>query len=333
MTTEASGFDVARLGATGEWVARQANGTNYRLTVARHGRIAAEWASGISQNERVALASVWKSVLSNVLGIAMRDGVIGSADDRVVDLYPEMMDVAPGQGPKEGRYAFPENEGITFRQLIGNTSGYMKPGESPGRAFHYQTFGMNVLSHALATAYGMYDTDEPERGAGFGELARRLIREPLGGTWEWRYENFPSPPDARLGVFGYRTDLLCTARDMAKLGQLWLQDGEWDDVPIVPQGWMRAATRTSDILLDHEPAERWRYGLGFWTNDQYGLSPALPTDLFAASGAYAADGGYRGIAVFRDHGLVVVQSPAPFWAPYDPDSSDELLRRLLDALA
>ena len=73
-------------------------------------------------------------------------------------------------------------------------------------------------------------------------------------------------------------------------------------------------------------------GLGFWTNDQQGLSPDLPSDLFAASGAYASDGGYQGIAVFRELGLVVVQSPGLYWAPYDSDSSDELLRRILDAL-
>jgi len=62
-----------------------------------------------------------------------------------VDYYPEMMDIAEDEGPKPGRYAFEKDWDITFRQLICNTSGYMKPGEEPGKVFHYQTFGMNIL--------------------------------------------------------------------------------------------------------------------------------------------------------------------------------------------
>ena len=55
-----------------------------------------------------------------------------------------MMEVAESDGPKPGRRAFRENKDITFRQLVGNTSGYMTPGEPPGRHFHYQTYGTMI---------------------------------------------------------------------------------------------------------------------------------------------------------------------------------------------
>ena len=161
------------------------------------------------------------------------DGITGLEpiyDDRVTDYYPELMDVEQGKGPKQDRLAFPENEEITFRQLIGNTSGYMKPGEAPGKVFNYQTFGMNVLTHSIASAYRLYTTSDPERGAGFGTLTNWKIRNPIEGSWSWAYENFDLHPDARTEVFGYFTGYQMTPRDMARCGWLWLNRGNWNGV-------------------------------------------------------------------------------------------------------
>ena len=83
------------------------------------------------------------------------------------------MDVPEGTGPKPGRYAFEKDRDLTFRQLICNVSGYMKPGEEPGKVFNYQTFGMNILCHAIATAYGMYDSRDPQPFARFRAPDRR----------------------------------------------------------------------------------------------------------------------------------------------------------------
>ena len=273
-------------------------------------------------------ASASKSTYSTVLGIAIAEGVIGSADDLVADYYPEFLDVAPDEGPKENRYAFPENAGISFRQLIGNMSGYMKPGEAPGQVFNYQTFGMNVVTHALASRYSMYRTDDPERGAGFGRLAERKVRNPIGGTWKWVYSNFDLQPKAKLGVFGYATTFQMTARDMARLGLLWLNDGEWNGTQIVPAGWLRQATRVSDMLLEHEPRELWRYGLGFWCNDMGMLWPDLPCNSFAAVGA-----GKQFTWVDREHDLIVVQSPGTFEGSFSPAEGGEAPGRVLAALA
>ena len=58
---------------------------------------------------------------------------LGSDDDRVVDYYLEIIEVREGQGPKPGRHAFSKDKNVTFRQLIANTSGYMKPKEKSGK--------------------------------------------------------------------------------------------------------------------------------------------------------------------------------------------------------
>jgi len=301
------GFDGSRLASVGKWQMEDAGDRPYRALVVRHGKIAAEWNSGLAATETLSQASASKSTYACVLGVAVEEGVIGSADDRVVDYYPEMMDVPPGRGPKEGRHVFPENREITFRQLIGNTSGYMKPGELPGKQFHYQTYGMNILTHALAARYGLYETSDPEGSPSFGKLAEEKIRDPIGGTWGYKYSNFKLQANANLPVFGYYTNFLCTARDMARLGLLWLHDGEWDGRQVVPKQWMREITRTSDMVTANEPKENWRYGLGFWTNDHGVPWPDLPRDSFAACGA-----GRQRIWVCPSLEIVVVQSPGTF---------------------
>ena len=304
---EELGIDPDRLAEAARFQTEDADGRPYRILIARKGKIAAEWNSGIDPLAEANQASASKSTFSCVLGVAVQEGVIGSEDDRVADYYPEMLDVAPGRGPKQDRHTYPANEGITFRQLIGNTSGYMKPGEAPGKVFNYQTFGMNILTHAIASAYNLYKTSEPERGAGFGKLTEWKIRNPIGATWSWKYKNFDLPPQARTDVFGNFTGYQMTPRDMARLGWLWLNRGDWNDTRVVPADWIERATRVSPEILENEPEERHVYGLGFWCNDRGQVWPDLPRDSFAASGA-----GNQHIWVCPQLDLVVVQSPGTY---------------------
>ncbi len=333
---EEAGLNRSRLSCAGEWQANEADGEPYAILIVRGGRIVAEWNFRIDPIEPARMASASKSLYSSVLGIAVDEGVITSADDPVVDYYPELMDVPPGRGPKDGRHAFSENAGITFRQLIGNTSGYMKPGESPGKVFNYQSWGMSVLTHAVASAYSLYKTSAPERGGGFGTLTEWKLRRPIGGSWTWQYHNPQVHADANLPVFGYITTYYMTPRDMARVGLLWQRGGEWRGEQVIPRAWLEDATRVSDEILENEPEERQVYGLGFWCNDNGILWPALPRDSFAASGA-----GRRLIWVCPSLELVVVQSPGSYAQSGVFDSPEgirghremeQLLGRIVDAI-
>ena len=333
---EEAGFDRSRLSLAGQWQANDADGQPYAILIARRGRIVAEWNFRVDPLRPARMASASKSLFSSVLGIATEEGVIKSADDRVVDYYPELMDVPPGRGPKDGRHAFPENEGITFRQLIGNTSGYMKPGEPPGKVFNYQSWGMGVLTHAVASAYSLYKTSDPERGGGFGTLTEWKLRRPIGGSWTWRYDHPQLHPSANLPVFGYFTIYEMTPRDMARVGLLWQRGGQWRGEQVIPRAWLEEATRVSNMIIDNEPRERHVYGLGFWCNDTGVLWPALPGDSFAALGA-----GRRLIWVCPSLDLVVVQSPGSYPESGVADSPEglrdhhfiqESLCRIVDAI-
>ncbi len=316
---EELGFDREKLAEAGRFQAEIAVDQPYRILIARHGKIAAEWNFRSDPTAQAHQASASKSTFSSILGIAIHEGVIKSENDRVADYYPEMLNVAPGEGPKEGRYAFPENDSITFKQLIGNTSGYMKPGEAPGKVFNYQTFGMNIITHAIASAYSLYKSSKPEQGAGFGTLTEWKIRNLIDGSWAWKYGNFDMHPEAKLGVFGYMTSYQMSSRDMARMGWLWLNKGNWNGSQIIPSEWIDKATKVSSEILENEPEERHVYGLGFWCNDQSQVWPDLPKDSFAASGA-----GNQHIWVCPSLDLVVVQSPGIYPSRGAFDSEEQI---------
>ena len=323
-----AGFVPGRLDGVKRWLddtaARMEDG-RYRVVIVRGGRLVAEWTRAVGREEQLWMASATKSVFSSILGIGIAEGKIPSADARLVDYYPEAMDVPEGEGPKPGRYAFEKDRAITFRQLISNTSGYMKPGEEPGQVFHYQTFGMNVLTHAIAKAYGLYDVRDPEGSPGFKVLVDERLRVPIGANWGYYLNNFQHPPQARIHIFGYYDGVKSSALDMARLGWLWRNWGRWEGRQLIPEAWLREATRTAPDIRANCPREQWKYGYAFWTNDHGQLWPNLPRDSYAASGA-----GSQHVWVCPSLDLVVAQSPG-LWGEQEENDTG-LLRLVVEAL-
>jgi CubicO group peptidase (beta-lactamase class C family) len=309
-----AGFDPVKLDAARHWMDDQAGDEPYRIVIVRGGRIAEEWNHNIDRNTKLSSASATKSALSSLLGIAIEEGKLASADSKIADYYPESMDVPEGTGPKDGRYVFAKDHAITFRQLISNTSGYMKPGEEPGKVFNYQTYGMNITGHALAKAHGLYDSGNPEDSPDIPYLYQQRLGNTIGAAWDYNRSNFELHPRARIHIFGYYTSIVSTALDMARLGWLWRQSGRWKDRQLIPEAWLRESTRTAPAILAHCPREQWEYGYGFWVNDQSELWPSLPRDTFAALGA-----GKQCICVCPGLDLVVVQSPGVFQHHDDND--------------
>jgi CubicO group peptidase (beta-lactamase class C family) len=269
--------------------------------------LVAEWNRGMYANEQFRQASAAKALYSLLLGIAIDDGKIGGIDDRVIDYYPDMVDVADGEGPKPGIHALPKDREITFRQLVSNTSGYLKMEEQPGKVFHYQTFGMNVLTHAIAKVYGLYDSADAEALPGCGQLLAERIRDVIGATWRHDYYNWSYPEGAKVGIFGNYLQVYATAFDMARFGYLLLHKGRWRERTVISPGYVEAAVKVDRAILDHEPESNWKYGRGLWTNEYGKVWPALPKDSFAAVGANA-----QHVWVSPGLDLLVVQNPGPW---------------------
>jgi len=350
ISTREAGFNPSKLELAKRWHDKCVGDGRYRVVIVRGGRLVANWNHGFGHKKKFSfilsrimgikdgdssanasacdrqlpLASAAKSIFACILGIAIEEGKLPSADDKIIDYYPEAMDVPEGEGPKPGRYAFEKDRRITFRQLISNTSGYMKPGEEPGKTFHYQTYGMNILTHAIAKIYGLYDIRDPEGSRGFKQLIDEKLRIPISASWGYYLKNFDLHPKARIHIFGYYDGVKASALDMARLGWLWCNKGRWEDMQLIPAEWLREATQTSPDIRTNSPRELWKYGYGFWTNDHCQIWPNLPSDSFAASGA-----GGQHIWVCPSVELVVVQSAGLLKNQLESDTG--LLRLVVDA--
>ncbi len=324
VSPEEAGFETAKLEKAKQWLENYVGDGRYRVVIVRGGRVVAEWNHNLEREAQLWLASATKSIFSSILGIVIAEGKLPSADAKVIDYYPEAFDVPEGTGPKPGRYVFEKDRAITFRQLISNTSGYMKPGEEPGQVFHYQTYGMNILTHAIAKIYGLYDTNDPEGSPGLKQLVEEKLRKPVGATWGYYLANFDLHSEARINIFGYYDGVKASALDMARLGWLWRNWGRWEGKQVIPEEWLREATRAAPDIRANCPPDQWRYGYAFWTNDHGQLWPSLPRDSYAASGA-----GSKHIWVCPSLDLVVTQSPGLWQDQAENDTG--LLRFVVEA--
>ncbi len=210
------------------------------LLVIRHGYVVQEqyFGDAYGRNDPVKIRSITKSVAGTLIGIALAEGKFESLDQTIGELIPERIPSSADPGTPD----------INLRHLLTMTSGwewdigtdYQRLIASrnwaaltlsrpivyePGTFYAYNTGGSHLLSVILANVTGQ-DTADYAQEKLFGPLG---IDRP---TWQ------RSPQDEAVGGFG----LELTARDLAKLGYLYLNDGQWDGQQIVPVDYVRAAT-------------------------------------------------------------------------------------------
>ncbi|MFZ9899734.1 MAG: serine hydrolase domain-containing protein, partial [Gemmatimonadaceae bacterium] len=116
---------------------------------------------------------------------------------------------------------------------------------------------------------------------------------------------------------------MISARDWARLGNLYLQDGVWNGERLLPEGYVtHAKTLAPAWVADGRPV----YGGGFfWVNGD-GATP-VPTDAYSMQGA-----GGQSVTIIPTHGLVVVRIGKYRGAGAGGRALDEGFRRLLRAV-
>lgn len=265
----------------------------WAVVVVRNGKLVAEQHLHDQPENLHRVFSVTKSVMSTLIGIAVDRGFINSIDEPIVNYLPARLATD-----------HPEKQSITIRHLLTMTAGFAwhetnnwllwitssdqaawimnRPLVSaPGGQYYYNTAASHLLSVVLSEATGI----------GTLEFADAYLFRPLGITtrfWEW---------DNQLVPFGGH-GLWLRAEDMAKLGILFLQNGQWDGEQIVPAEWVSNAISTHvERNVSYGPLTAIDYGLLWWL------------DRNVRGGAFLA-WGYGGQFVFcvPDLDLVVVTS-------------------------
>lgn len=139
---------------------------------------------------------------------------------------------------------------MLFGEGINDVAGYassLPSDHSPGAFWNYSSGTTNILARIVTDLVGGGE-------AGMREFMHRELFEPLG-------MRSADPRFDAAGTFVGSSFLYCTAHDFARFGALYLRDGVWDGVRILPPGWVdhaRTFTPGSETDDVHD------YGAQFW---------------------------------------------------------------------
>lgn len=291
-TPEEQGMEASVLSGADKRIA--ANYPNiYSLLVVRHGYLVYEkYYQGVNENTYNPVYSVTKSVMSALTGIAIRDKLIESVDQKVADFFPEYFLQVDDNRKKD----------ITVKNVLTMTGGlesidsdysaYFRSGDwldytikkpllaDPGKNWAYNT-GLTHLLSGIITKTSKMSTLE---------YAEKNLFKPLGISDIQRWDM-----DSK-GYCGGGSGLSLTPKDMAKLGYLYLKDGMWEEKQIIPEEWVEEAIKKHVTLKPEN-----YYGYLFWSWDSQAKVNGKSYYAYAASGA-----GGQYIVVVPDLDLVTV---------------------------
>lgn len=274
-----TGFDEAALAAfvqriiDGDPAAQRPN-LIHSVLVARRGRLVLEeYFHGYDRDTPHDLRSAGKTFASLLLGVAIRNGAAVGPESRVYDLL----------GEQAGRNDLRRSD-ITLAHLMTHTSGLdcddnneESPGNegamqgqsdqpdwwrfaldlpmahAPGARYAYCTAGMNLVGAALRAATGESVID----------LFDRTVARPLDfGLYHW---NLTPTGEGYLGG-----GVHMRPRDLAKIGQLYLNGGVWNGRRILDRAWVEQST-AAQVQINE-------------------LTTGMDAERFAATATRGADG-------------------------------------------
>ncbi len=226
----------------------------------RHGKLVAQgWWAPFEQDKPHMLYSLSKSFTSTAIGLAVAEGLL-SLNDTVISFFPDESPAEPSANLKAMR----------VRDLLAMSSGHqddttnrittvqdktwvevflaLDVEHKPGTHFVYNSGATFMLSAILQKVTGQTVLDF---------LTPRLF-EPLGidnPTWE------SNPQGINMGGWGLKVK----TKDIAKLGQLYLQKGMWNGRRILTEEWVQAAS-SKQSSNGSNPDSDWEQGYGyqFW---------------------------------------------------------------------
>ena len=300
------------------------------IVVVRDGRIVAErYADGYGVDTPILGFSATKSVISALIGILVRQGKL--ARDQPAP-------VAAWQREDDPRHA------ITFDQLLRHTAGLALGSSlsaSLGAALEPVNRMKFMVSDMAAYAEGIALETKPGEAWNYHDgntlILSHLIRNATGGTpadvLRFAHAELFGPLGMRhvtiefdgAGTPEGSSQMLASARDWARFGLLYLDDGVIGGKRILPQGWVGySASPTPNAWVG--------YGASFWTNlgDSFGakfrIEHGWPRDAFFAKSTI----GQYVIVIPSEHLVIARFGKTPNW-PFDVDGVSRLVSDVVAA--
>ena len=241
---------------------------------------------GVTDTTRWSSFSVAKSFTSALLGVALGQGAIRSLEDTMTSYLPEF-----NRNP-----AF---NGITIRHLLAMGSGlaYTRTNggllhdlRSSDAHFYYTTDRVRSLlgmrrEEPPGTRWAYKDSDAELVGLVLSRATGKTIAAQLEESI-WRRigteHNATYSLDHRNGVENVSSGLNATARDYARFGRLYLNEGAWNGAQIISRDWVRRSTQLDTSRTEPEVVT--------WYRMQHNLYWWIPMHNWAAERDFFADG-------------------------------------------
>ncbi|WP_212005142.1 serine hydrolase [Chitinophaga sp. HK235] len=207
-------------------------------------------------NLRHDIASCTKSITSILIGIAIDKGYIKNEDQLVSFFFPEIKLTGKGFATlsikdlltmKSGFDCGSSNEDSLFNELFPSNNWpefiFDIPFvDNPGQQFSYCSCNYYLLAEIIHRATGL----SPE------DFARKYLFNDLGIKSIYWSKN-------KKGINYGWGDLALEPHDLAKIGQLLLDDGKWNNKPIISSDWVKKVKSKNTAFSNGNG-----YGYGFW---------------------------------------------------------------------
>jgi CubicO group peptidase (beta-lactamase class C family) len=227
----------------------------------RDGYLVAKWNFGGPEDKMFEVQSVTKSITGILAGIALQEGKISSLHDKVVDYYP-----AFNGGPYANEVSFyhllTATSGISAKRNIEN---YLDGRTThPGKESRYHNDHSAELAAAITYIYG---------GESLLNILQTRLLQRIGAEAEWgkdgsvitvKGNKFPVTP-------GYAYSRW-TAKDLARIGWLYLNSGRWKTEQILLKNYVKQSLTPVSVPVmqfrrgadSSEVLKKFAYGFLWW---------------------------------------------------------------------
>jgi len=287
--------------------------------------VAERYMPGITKDTQLESWSMGKSIASTLFALLVKDGVYSleqpapvpewqtSGDPRVKIRVIDLLHMSSGLrfiATQDPDYTPDKGYPDHFYMYTGAVNSYDYSVHQPLQ-FPPNTQGRYRNSDPLTLMY-LAKLAVTKRGEEFLTWPQRALFDRLG----IRRQVLETDPYGNFLITGYDYG---TARNWARLGQLYLQDGMWQGVRVLPEGWAKFVST---------PAPAWSrpvYGGLFWVNGDGAWN--LPRDAYFAAGA-----GGQNTFIVPSHQLVIVRMGHARGERRARSATNEALRLVMEAV-
>ncbi|MFC1565159.1 serine hydrolase domain-containing protein [candidate division KSB1 bacterium] len=205
------------------------------------------------------IKSVSKSIISALIGIAIKENYLKNVDQKVLDFFPEY-----SSGINDRRI-----RDITIKHLLTMSSGFDNTVNAamdiysslnwcktilrlpvktyPGEEFEYSSSNTHLLSAIITKAAGMNTL----------EFAKKYLFDKLNIS----IKNWEKAPE---GYYIGGSEIYIYPRDLAKFGYLYLNNGMFEGNQIIPAAWVKESLNSDQNSTNFCDDNETTYGYSWW---------------------------------------------------------------------